>query len=219
MNFIPGLIIPKPHERLLSTAMPLDNLPVPVWQDYKDDCLPTSDQGDTPWCAAYAGAGLVEYWNWKRRLRYGQVDPTPIRNRSKEIDGYPDEEGTTADATIRAIADLGLLKCGPLYKVQGKDLIGVKRALHRFGPCLAAFCCTDRWTSATKSGWVEGGGEQLGGHMVLLHSYDDDPGGGDPPYIGFQNSWSLEKGWRGHMRMTPPVFQAQCLEVYSLEVL
>jgi hypothetical protein len=206
MNFKPGLILAPWKPYTLLAAAP-DSYRAPLWVDYRAELLQTSDQGNTQQCAAYAMAGWLEHYRWKFDGITEQIDPAPIYARAKEIDGYPGVEGTTLQAVVQAAQDLKLLA-----NVSGiRELTGpkkVKRALHRYGPILAAFSATDKWSQAKPNGWMENGGAYVGGHAGLLCGYSDDQKN-DRPYLSLQGSYGPGSGWQGFVRMSPEQFEQE----------
>ena len=205
MKFKPGLILEQP---LSVGAVPQGDLsiPVPAHLDVRDQLLPTSDQGSTSLCASYSVAGAVEYWQWKLNGVVKQVDPQPIHNEAKKNDGFPDDEATTIEAALRAVAKLGFLPIRTETIRMVRTVQEVKQALHRYGVVPAGFTASTNWQHASSSGWIKSGGEYLGGHAVLLCGYSDVE---NPRWWAAQNSWGDSQGWRGFVRMTPDVFLEQ----------
>lgn len=214
LDFIPGLIVPP--ERWTVPIFGAQSDGCPECEEFRFETLPSSDQGNTPQCAAYAAAGKAEHWLWKRFGLTNQVDPNPIYKHAKTIDGFPSVEGTTAKAVVQALHDLNIAKVDFGSIREFKTVDEAIRAMHRYGPVLGGFLVTDRWTWAGKDGWIEGGGEVLGPHMVLLTGYNAQPRDGEP-YISFQNSWGKDKGWRGYARMEFDVARQQLFTGYGFD--
>lgn len=207
--FVPGLLPRKKTDRRFLAASAADQTFVlPSYVDLRPQFLTASDQGPSSKCAAYAMAGWLEFFNWKFKGDPSQINPDPIYRRAKELDGFPQEEGTTADAVVQAAQDLGLLS--PLGSDRIRYLSGknaVCAALHRYGAVLAAFTVTNNWGKATPDGWISPGGVEIGGHLVVLSGYSlIDP----RPYISLQNSWGPKEGWQGFYRMDMETFEDFC---------
>src|SRR5579885_3174995 len=127
---------------------------VPPYIDHRWDMLPASDQGFTPKCAAYAMAGIVEYYRWRVTGIAQQVDPNPIYAEAKTLDGVPDEEGTTLEAVAQAAINLGLIPIDPKSIRVVQSPLDVKRAIHRYGPILSAYKITRGWLQVPLNGWI-----------------------------------------------------------------
>jgi hypothetical protein len=175
----------------------------PEHMDYRAEMLKTDNQGASSMCAAYAMAGCIEWWGWKMFDVQLQVDPKPIYEVAKKLDGFPDEEGTTLEAVARAAVELDLIDID-LSTLRVVRLPDVKRALHRYGPMLSAFVIHEGWQKAAADGWINDSGNVLGGHAVVLTGYSQVE---LPNYFSLQNSWGEAMyGWRGFARMSPAQF-------------
>ncbi len=203
--FIEGLHVSADTVRDYPALCAAD-VPVPLRVDHRYELLESSNQGSTPQCAAYAVAGWIEYRRWKHDGVKEQVDPGPIYEGAKRIDGIHGP-GTTLAHAIRAADSLGYL---PRPMMWGAVTAAqVRRAIHQHDVVLAGFRVTDQWSSAAKDGWIRPGGEVLGGHAVLLCAYSSVPG---DEWVGLQNSWgSAGYGWRGFCRLDWATFRKQFL--------
>lgn len=63
------------EEALLATPR---NFVAPRKVDFRDMCLKTSDQGQTPHCTGYSTAGYIEVQNWRRKHYPEQIDGDSI---------------------------------------------------------------------------------------------------------------------------------------------
>ncbi len=208
MKFVEGLHIKR--ETITSGLLRVGGGPkivVPERIDNRSGFLPSSNQGNTPQCAAYAIAGWLEYWRWKLYGIYEQITPLYLYNLAKQVDGRQDEPGTTLDAIVKAAQMAGYLRADAKVAVveNWKD---VRRVLHEHEVMLAGLEVDDGWYKARPDGWVPAGTEKLGGHAVCLCGYDSVA---SPSFDG-QNSWSDEDdewGWHGFFRITPKLFERQ----------
>lgn len=179
---------------------------VPPYIDHRWDMLPSSDQGSSPKCAAYAMAGIVEYYRWRVTGIAEQVDPNPIYSAAKTLDGVPDQEGTTLEAVAQAAINLGLIPIDPKSIRVVKSPLDVKRAIHRYGPILSAYEINRGWLQVPLNGWIADSAVDVGPHAVVTCGYADDE---TPQYTEIQNSWGEDGvGWRGFMRMRQDQFIA-----------
>ena len=207
MSFVPGLLPRRPTDRRFLSA-PLSGTAVyvvPATVDLRPQLLSSSDQGETPKCAAYAMAGWLEFYNWKYKGIAQQIDPDPIYVRAKQLDGEPTLAGTTLECVLQAAQDLSLISGVDTASIRYVPAGGVQQALHRYGVILSAFSITDKWSNASPDGWLLGGGMDLGGHAVVTCGYSAV----DTQWFAIQNSWGESQGWRGFNRMSPATFNAQ----------
>jgi hypothetical protein len=159
--------------------------------DFRDMCIETSDQGQTPHCAGFATAGYVEVVKWQENHYPEQFDGDAIYNEAKKIDGNS-EEGTSLNSAVAAAIALNLISGKPKF-VDG-DEQSLKFAIHSQLVCVAGFMITDEWNMVNKkTGLIADYGDkavELGGHAVLVCGYDKDG-------IYIQNSWSKDWGLWG----------------------
>lgn len=203
-----GLLIDKDKALTRFTSFQAQtNITVPPYIDHRYDMLPASDQGETPKCAAYAMAGIVEYYRWRVTGIAQQVDPDPIYAYAKQIDGEPNSDGTTLECVVQAAIALDLMPINPKSIRVVKSPFDVQRAIHRYGPILSGYSINQGWFNVPANGWITDSGPQLGGHAVVTCGYANDE---TPQYTEIQNSWGDKDGvgWRGYMRMTPQQFSS-----------
>ncbi len=204
-TFTPGLHLRSPARRPLALAA--EQYVVPAHIDRRSELLPASNQGGTSQCVAYGLAGWLEYYRWKNEGDARQVDPQPIYNRAKEIDGLGNVEGTTLEAGLQAAQHLGLIT--PVDNDRVRTITTpaqVRQALHRHGVVLGAFNVRAGWLRASAGGWIQPGGEPMGGHCALLCGYSLIE---TPPWFAIQNSWGEGQGWRGFNRLSVELFAEQ----------
>lgn len=177
------------------------NFVAPRKLDFRDMCIQTSDQKNTPHCAGYATAGFIEILNWKKNHYPQQIDGNAIYNKAKQIDGDA-TPGTTLSASTKAAIDLGLIKGAAQYI--GKNRDQVKFAVHSYDSCIAGFMITNEWNMVNKNGTVSvlTNPVDIGGHAVLICGYD-------PDYVYIQNSWGIEWGFYGFCQLSWNQFDKQ----------
>jgi hypothetical protein len=202
--FTPGVILKHDLSKFRYPVLRSSNTSgKPEHEDYRAEMLKTDNQGASSMCAAYAMAGCIEWWNWKQYDLVKQIDPKPIYETAKRLDGFPDEEGTTLEAVVRAAFELDLMDID-IASLQVVRLEDVKRALHKHGPMLSAFTIHEGWQKAAADGWIQDSGDVLGGHAVVLTGYSTVE---LPNYFSLQNSWGdAMYGWKGFARMAPAQF-------------
>lgn len=204
MKFVSGLIKkPLPSSTHRFGVGSASTTKVPPWMDESSLFLESSNQGTTSKCVAYATAGLIEYHNWKKGF-YAQIDPDPIYAEAKRIDGI-EGEGTTLEAGLQAAVNLKLMPADTLENMSSVSTLGeVLRAFHQGGPLLLGMRVFSNWQYADASGLIAGGGTFLGYHCVLFCAYDMTD---KYPWVGWQNSWGMQQGFRGFNRMLVPQFE------------
>lgn len=203
----PGLILKRGKlRRPLGAPASSAAYVTPAHLDRRSELLPTSNQGNTSRCAAFAMAGWLEYYRWKYYGIGNQIDPDPIYKTAKELDGI-EQEGTTLEAVLEAAQKLNLLTHADVENLRDVSYPGdVQQAIHRYGVVLAAFDVTDQWGFANSGGWIREGGNRIGGHAVVLCGYSTVE---SPPWYAIQNSWGEGQGWRGFNRLGVDTFKAQ----------
>lgn len=186
------------HKRFPLLSAPVDYVS-PLEIDLRSQLLRSSDQKDTPKCAAYMMAGWLEFYRWKYDGIIAQIDPNPIYDVAKKHDGYPKAEGTTLQAVLNAAQELQLMSAVAQDRIREVYTFEeVKRGLHEHGVVLGAFMATNEWTKSTPDGWIQPGGSPLGGHAVLVCGYNEvEP----RHYATVQNSWGAHVGWQGFQRL------------------
>lgn len=213
---ITGLLHPRYETRKFLSAPPepMATYIVPSGIDLRRQFLESSNQGSTPKCVAYSMSGWMEWWNWKYEGITHQIDPDPIYKRAKELDGEPGQPGTTTSAGIQAAQDLGLMTKLAADGIKAVNVDMVQRAIHRYGPLLASFQITDKWSYARPDGWIPEGGSFVGYHQVVIVGYDATA---PVPFLMIQNSWGTEHGWRGFNRMSEGLARDQLLAAVALK--
>lgn len=159
--------------------------------DCRDYCIETSNQFNTPHCAGYATAGLIEVKNWKINHYPEQIDGDAIYYEAKRFDNMS-VAGTTLEQAARAAINLGLVS-GDI-KFISNDMLDIMFTIHTNQVFVGGFSITDEWNRVSIStGEISDFGENasvLGGHAVLVCGYD-------PTGVYVQNSWGQPWGKYG----------------------
>lgn len=204
-SFIPGLINPhaRPNYPLLKAAA----LPYAPkrWHDARSACLEPSHQGSSSRCVLETLCGLAEVRTWKLDGVKRQLDSVPAYARAKQLDGMPNAEGTTLEAGLQAMIDVGYLSEVKLESLRTiYSLPELKRALHRYDVVACAWYATTNWLTPDRDGWIKPGGDILGGHATLACYFDEDERS-----IGWQDSYGAERGDQGFCRMHESAFERE----------
>lgn len=157
---------------------------LPPYIDSKPFCIPASNQGNNPYCAAAAWAGYFEEKDYRINHIFKQIPFEPLYKRAKVRDGN-DERGTTLTSAYLACVDEGICKKQDFEVITTRPQLQFGLLTHDV--VVAGFQINDNWNHTdTETGWIEqNGGSPLGGHAVLVCYWDEDG-------IGWQNSWG---GW------------------------
>lgn len=202
-NFKPNLIFTRPKP-LAAYSKESDGNSYPLTLDMRDLVLKTENQGLTSMCAAYTATSWLEALLWRRTGKPIDYDPEKLYKKAKELDGAPNEEGTTLDAVMFGMIDLGWLSVSSRDDVRFiYNANQLKRAIHRYGTCLCGFNITDKWYKhVNRLVFNDVTGNVEGGHAVICVGYNE---------VGvlIQNSWGVEWGKYGFACISWEVFNRQ----------
>ncbi len=179
----------------------------PVSMDMRDLVLQTEDQGMTSQCAAYTATSWLESVMWRRTGKPVHYDPQVLYDHAKTIDGMAGEEGTTLNAILESIIDLGWItgcsKNDIRYIYNANQL---KRAIHRYGTCLLGFEITDAWYKHLGKLVMDNyEGNIEGGHAVICTGYNRVG-------VYIQNSWGEQWGKYGFACIPWACFNRQFMQ-------
>jgi len=191
-NFLAGGLRPPRRLKVAENTLVTDpRFVAPRRIDHRDYCIQTSNQSQTPECAAYSTAGFIEVKNWMKNHYPEQVNPDPIYNEAKKLDD-DNSPGTSLDNACQAAFNLKLIT-GSLNFVED-DINSIKFAIHTNLVMIGGLMITDEWNYVnTKTGLIpnyEDKAKQIGGHGILICGYDDNG-------IYIQNSWGSNWGLYG----------------------
>lgn len=152
-------------------------------------------------CAAYATSGIQEAMNWWKTGKRASVDPQPLYDEAKRLDGEPGKDnGTTLEQIIKAALNLDLLVDTEIFDI--KNGLEFRYAMHKLPLVLLGLNITEGWNNAGKDGIIPTGGNTLGGHAVVGCYYDQDG-------IWITNSWGPTWGKDGRGFITWRQFNDQ----------
>ena len=201
MNFIPGVIPSPPDPRDWLYSKVASPISLPKKYRCKITPLPVRDQGNKGTCVGQAGANTSEILQFKERGQAERLSALYLYSMCKQLDGYPDIEGTFLRVLMKVLTKHGTPpETSFLYhtnwdkppnptktahslarqnriktyaKVQTEQEL--KQALIEQGPIPIAMLLTSGFFEA-KDGIVpaEASGNILGGHAMTLIGYDDE---------------------------------------------
>lgn len=166
-----------------------DKFVAPRKLDFRDMCIQTSNQQQTPHCTGYSTAGYIEVQNWKTLHYPEQIDGDKIYLEAKKLDGYVGN-GTWTKFSVQAAMNLGLIKGTIEYIVP--DRRSLMFAIHEHSVCIGSLEITNEWNAVGKDGIIPtwNNSNKIGGHAILICGYSEDG-------IYIQNSWGSEWGLYG----------------------
>lgn len=197
IKMIPGLLDHEVRPKFPLLGASLKPYIPKTWHDIRSGTLEPSNQLMTSECVLFANCGNLEVRNYKLFGDREQIDPHPAYKRAKEIDGKPGEQGTTLEAGIQAMIDVGYLKQVDVSTIrQVVTLNEVKRGLHRYDAVVCAWRATTNFPKARKDGFITPGGTLIGGHATLCTCYNEAEN-----WIGWQDNYGPELGNQGNCRI------------------
>jgi len=163
---------------------------------------PPENQGENPWCAAYAMCMILSASHWRARNFRRDFDEARLYRAAKQIDGN-NSPGTQLESVIDAAStfDMSVNRDAGVPRIVGEVLTApddIPFMIHKYGALLCGFQIDDGWTQARpQDGLIPDGSKALGGHAVVLDSFRPDLG------INWgANSWGLAYGLRGRFALT-----------------
>ena len=201
--------------------------------DYTKDMTPIKDQGDIGSCVGFAISAVKEWQEqqeyireiaegskYRKRRRYYDLSEQWIYYKTKEIDPWPNEEGTSFRYALKVLNKQGVpceegwkynakdvgkpevwapmiakwYLCGSYYRL--KNLASIVSSLETFGPLVIGVECFWEIFGVGKTGIVpmpRNPNRPLGGHAVCLVGYDPKK-----RLLKFKNSWGKTWGKSGY---------------------
>lgn len=155
-----------------------------VYSDYDD--LPILAQGKTPYCVAYSSSSMKMRQEQKEHNKVIKFNAFWLYNKCKEIDGYPDVDGTFIRAAMKVLKAEGVpsslplnkLGLGTKYKIDSyyrvpKDIYTMKLAIKQFGPVVIGTKWKNSWFTPLHTGVLPRPDSDAGGHAVLQVGWND----------------------------------------------
>lgn len=189
-----NIFVPENIESLPILQAKSKKFVAPETIDLRDYCIKPQDQGDTPYCTAYAAVGFLSNILWRKNDYPETFDPYSVYKLAKEIDNNPDVKGSSLNAALQALINLECFNKDICSVKVLRDIQQVKYAIHKFGCCLLGLNISNEWydcfnnNKSTISG--KSNNTQIGGHAVLACGYNRDG-------IFIQNSWDSTWGSYG----------------------
>lgn len=188
-----GLLTPQGLDALPVLAIGKTPFVAPKTIYTMDYCIQPYNQGDKPWCAAYAAAGFTSNVLWRKMGYPKHFDARPIYEYAKQKDNMPGVAGTTLVAVLDALMHKGYFSKDICTVKILRSIQSIRFALHKFGCCLLGLNVTKEWYTCNASKpTIEGKNRPplIGGHAVLACGYDRE-------WLIFQNAWGEEWGRYG----------------------
>ena len=198
------ILVPNNLEQL-PLLTPRKSFIAPETVDLRDYCCATRDQGNKPWCAAYAATGFASNVNWRKNDIPIQYDPAHVYAFAKTIDGSPYTDGTSLIAVLQALLTDGVFDRDRCEIKVLRTMEQVKYAVHKFGCCLVGLNVSQEWYTCNRNKSTISGrkdSQQIGGHAVLVCGYNRDG-------VIIQNSWDKDWGSYGFALITWKEFERE----------
>lgn len=154
--------------------------------DYRDFCLPTNNQGNTPHCVGYTVGGYLEVEYWKRFHIPKQFNAEKLY-RSGRIYKPDTINGTKIEYVLKQLKKDNLFS-GFIISFKCKTIDNLKYIIHQYGCVMCALTITDEWYNLDSDYVIKANKKRkiLGGHCVLCPGYCQKG-------IHIQNSWGYKK--------------------------
>lgn len=173
--------------------------------------LVPEEQGQLPYCAAFAECAILQAAAWRSR-RFGypvQFDEVAIYKEAKEIDG-DEQDGTSLESVIAAAR----LQVGAVIETVESDTPeDAAWIIHQFGAMLVGMQIDEGWNHPRKDGLIDPLGDDLGGHAVVASWYDLDQ-----RVLGGPNWWGKDWGKNGYWAMNMSDFARQFVYGFGQDV-
>ena len=163
--------------------MKIDSLPkFKKWDFPIDEPL---DQKQTPHCVGFSMAHFGI--NMPIHAFYNTEDAHNFYFKCKEVDGFPNRDGTTIRAAATVLRNVGLIEAYAF----ARSMATLEYWLLTRGPVIIGVRWTTEMMFPDENGIITIGGQTLGGHAVLVNEKTEDG------YFGFKNSWGKNWGLNG----------------------
>lgn len=186
----------------------------PLKIDNRQLISPIDNQKDTPHCAGYSAATLIESIYWKNTGKLLQLDSHQVYALAKLLDKNIKMEGTYLETSLNAVLQLcsndtrfSFIKNAKIQTFfndkTNNTLENIKYLLHRYDILQIGFNIDEGWYDCTNNNYkLKPRGMDLGGHAVILCGYDTE---------GFYvcNQWGTSWGSKGFAVMPNDVFLKQ----------
>lgn len=176
---------------------------VPTRIDNSAYCTPIDDQGQTPRCAAFSMAAIIEAWNWRRTHVAVEIDPAPIYIEAKRIDG-DSEDGTYLTSVVQAAKNLKLIPSTTETSAI-LTLSDYRFCIHRYGLALLSFNISSAWNRVNRNGTMPTIDDAIGGHAVVGTGQSMDT----TRTCKIRNQWGTDWGYHGYCFLTDIQFVRQ----------
>jgi C1A family cysteine protease len=183
--------LPQPDKRNANYPMPMRDVP-PGVRRRMWNAGEVLDQGATPQCVGYAGYGWLEGGPViNRRMTFS---PTDLYHMAQDNDEWPghDYDGSSTLGLMKALKQLGYVNT----YVWATDADTLAKWILTTGPVLIGVnWYLDFFTPNVENGFIEIGGEIVGGHELRVIGVDLDKScpDGSKGAFRFVNSWG--RGW------------------------
>lgn len=215
---------------------------------YRNEMSPVKDQGNLGSCVGFAVAAMKEWQEqkeyiqeikkgnpYRREQDHYNLSEQWIYYKAKDIDPWPNSEGTTIRHALKQISKFGIppekgwkynddkkgkpeiwthmiskwTSGGNYYRIKYGDLVN---SLNKFGPIVIGIYCFREIFNVTSNGFVgypRYPFEKFGGHAICITGYDPKT-----RRYEFKNSWGSTWGNYGYGYLPDPYLRDFMLDAW-----
>ena len=219
--------------------------------DYTSEMSPIKDQGQLGSCVGFAVVSMKEWQEqkeqieelaegkeYKRKEKYYDLSEQWIYFKTKEIDAWPNEEGTSYRYALKTLKEKGIppekawpyddhrlgkpenwatmislwTKCGEYRRLENVE--DITYSLQTNGPCLIAIGCFEEIFYVGKNGLVPypaNPDNVYGGHALCAVGFDTTK-----KLIKFKNSWGTNWGENGYGYLSYDYIRDFCWDAWEV---
>lgn len=180
-------------------------------------CTPLENQGQNPWCAAYATGQLLSASYWREFHFKHDFPEDKLYAEAKRIDGGTGN-GTTLEAILDAARniDYGIGYMAVMPEADEEEVYEVEDVLfgvHKYGLVLVGLGITEGWNNLNPDGTIGPDNTPTGGHALLVSGYSRSCN-----MIWGPNWWGKAWGKGGWWMMTLDQFREQFGYGYAVKI-
>ena len=236
MKYSMGLLPDREDTRDILMASYIPKVTLPINYDCQGEMGSVRDQGSEGSCGGHAAAGMKEWQEFSDSLKFCQLSPRYVYEKSREIESV-NGEGTTLRAVMKALYQYGICQeaLWPyVARLKGKpdpradedalngritayaklnDIPEILQSLMINGPGLIGLYVTPEWNNVPESGImkkVRKNAHRFGGHAICYVGFDRARG-----LLKFKNSWGMKWGDHGYGYLPFESVEEQWISAWS----
>lgn len=249
LNYKPDPLDTRDYKVSAITEQPLTTS---LSVDYTSEMSSVKDQGRKGSCVGFAVVSMKEWQEqkehideilkgkkYKRKAKHYDLSEQWLYHKSKEIDSWPNQEGTSFRFALKILQKEGVppekawpysdrtlgspkrwakmialwTMCGIYYRLDG--IPQIEWTLDNIGPCVAGIGCYEEIFYVGDNGYVPypANPEVLyGGHAICFVGYDSNK-----KLIKFKNSWGTNWGENGYGYLPYDYINDFCWDAWAVK--